>query len=105
MKVLTKSRQSIRVQVTPVQIPTVEWRLWTVINTHASLRTATRNLPILPSSFSEFLEEEFENPFMLSQFLDFITKDAVSNPSNLEAYTEEMAAEDDELLAGVLIDS
>jgi antitoxin PrlF len=41
---------------------------------------------------------------MLSLFLDFITKDALTNPENLEAYTEEMSDDDDELLAGVVID-
>jgi antitoxin PrlF len=41
---------------------------------------------------------------MLSLFLDLITKDALTNPENLEAYTEEMSDEDDELLAGVVID-
>jgi antitoxin PrlF len=41
---------------------------------------------------------------MLSLFLDFITKDALTNPENSEAYTEEMSDDDDELLAGVVID-
>lgn len=41
---------------------------------------------------------------IMSLFLDLITKDALSNPQHLEAYTEEMAAEDDELLAGVIVD-
>jgi hypothetical protein len=34
-------------------------------------------------------------------FLDFITKDALKNSDRLEAYTAAMAQEDDELLAGV----
>ncbi len=41
---------------------------------------------------------------MLSLFVDLVTKDALTNPEYLEAYTEEMANEDDELLAGVIID-
>jgi antitoxin PrlF len=41
---------------------------------------------------------------MLTLFLDFITKDALTNPQKLEAYTQAMADEDDELLAGVAID-
>lgn len=41
---------------------------------------------------------------MLGLFLDFITKDALTNPQNLEAYTEAMADADDELLAGVVVD-
>lgn len=45
-----------------------------------------------------------EDALMMSLFLDFAVKDLLDNPSNLEFYTEEMAAEDDELLAGVLID-
>jgi antitoxin PrlF len=44
---------------------------------------------------------------MLSLFLDLITKDALTNSQNLEAYTQEMSDDDDdddELLAGVVID-
>ena len=37
---------------------------------------------------------------MLGIFLDFITKDALTNIQNLEAYTEAMADEDDRLFAG-----
>ena len=44
------------------------------------------------------------NELMLSLFLDFITKDALKNSDRLEAYTEAMAQDDDELLEGVEID-
>jgi hypothetical protein len=44
------------------------------------------------------------NPFVLSRFLDFIWADIQNNPSSVEAYTDEMSQEDDELLAGVLVD-
>jgi antitoxin PrlF len=44
-----------------------------------------------------------EDELMLSLFLDFLLKQALSNPSEVEAYTEVMAAEDDELMAGVVI--
>jgi antitoxin PrlF len=46
-------------------------------------------------------EEEEEDNLILSLFLDFITKDALKNSDRLEAYTAAMAQEDDELLAGV----
>lgn len=46
-------------------------------------------------------EEEEEDNLILSLFLDFITKDALKNSDRLEAYTEAMAQDDDELLAGV----
>ncbi len=49
-------------------------------------------------------EEEEDDNLMLSLFLDFITKDALKNSDKLEAYTEAMAQEDDELLAGVELD-
>lgn len=48
--------------------------------------------------------EEDEEELMLSLFLDFLMKDALSNPDELEAYTAAMAAEDDELTAGVVLD-
>ena len=47
---------------------------------------------------------EDEDDLILSLFLDLITKDALSNPQHLEAYTQSMSDEDDELLAGVVID-
>ena len=43
-----------------------------------------------------------EDDLILSLFLDLITKDALTNPQNLEAYTQAMSDEDDELLAGVV---
>jgi antitoxin PrlF len=52
--------------------------------------------PIEPVSESDDL--------ILSLFLDLITKDALTNPENLEVYTQEMSDEDDELLVGVVID-
>ncbi len=45
-----------------------------------------------------------EQDIILGLFLDLITKDALSNPNNLEAYTEAMSQDDDELLAGVQMD-
>lgn len=48
--------------------------------------------------------DEESNELMLSLFLDFITKDALKNSDHLEAYTEVMAQDDDELLEGVEID-
>lgn len=51
---------------------------------------------------SELQEEEL----MLSLFLDFLTKQALLNPeTELEAYTEAMANEDEELIAGVELDN
>lgn len=50
--------------------------------------------------------EQAEDQLMLSLFLDFLTKRALVNPeTELETYTAEMAAEDDELIAGVELDS
>lgn len=41
-----------------------------------------------------------ENPETLALFLNLAMEDIDSNPSSLQPYTEEMAAEDDELLSG-----
>ena len=50
--------------------------------------------------------EQDEDELMLSLFLDFLMKRVLSNPDEeVEAYTEAMAAEDDELTAGVVLDS
>jgi antitoxin PrlF len=48
-------------------------------------------------------EQENGDELMLSLFLDFLTKQALANPEEVEAYTAEMAAEDEELIAGVEI--
>jgi antitoxin PrlF len=48
-------------------------------------------------------EEEEGDELMLSLFLDFLTQQALANPDEIEEYTESMAAEDEELMAGVEI--
>lgn len=48
--------------------------------------------------------EQQKDELMLSLYLDFLTKQALSNEDELEEYTEEMAAEDEELMAGVEIE-
>jgi antitoxin PrlF len=50
------------------------------------------------------LEQEKEE-LMLSLFLDFVMENGLSNSGEIENYTEEMAAEDENLIAGVVIDS
>jgi antitoxin PrlF len=44
-----------------------------------------------------------EDELMLSLFLDFVMRQALANPAEVEVYSEAMAAEDDELIAGVEI--
>ena len=48
--------------------------------------------------------EDDGDGLMLSLFLDFITKDALKHSDRLEAYTDAMEKDDDELLAGVELD-
>ncbi|MBW4697190.1 MAG: hypothetical protein KME03_04675 [Aphanocapsa lilacina HA4352-LM1] len=51
-------------------------------------------------------DEQREDEIMLSLYLDFVMKRALADPGReLEAYTEAMAAEDDELMAGIIIDT
>ena len=45
-----------------------------------------------------------EDALMLSLFLEFLTQKALSDPSELEEYTQAMADEDDDLMAGVVLD-
>lgn len=45
-----------------------------------------------------------KDELMLSLFLDFLMEKALHNPQELESYTQEMADEDDELMAGVVLD-
>ena len=49
-------------------------------------------------------EEEDDESITMSLFLDFLMKNAMKNPDQLVAYTEEMSAEIDDLLTDVTID-
>lgn len=53
----------------------------------------------------EIEQEREKDELMLSLFLDFVMENALRNPDEIETYTESMAAEDDELIEGVIIDS
>lgn len=46
-------------------------------------------------------QERSEEDLMMKLYLDFATKQALAEPSELEAYTEQMAEEDEALIAGV----
>jgi antitoxin PrlF len=52
----------------------------------------------------EIEREEEQDELMLSLFLDFVMETSLRDPNEIEKYTEEMAAEDDELMQGVIID-
>lgn len=49
-------------------------------------------------------EAQREDDLMLSLYLDFLTKQTLSNPNELEEYTRSMADEDEALIAGVIVD-
>lgn len=49
-------------------------------------------------------EEQAEDELMLKLYLDFLMKQALTNADELEEYTDQMAAEDDLLIAGVELD-
>jgi antitoxin PrlF len=50
------------------------------------------------------LEEDEDESLMLKLFLDTLMKFAIENPDSLTPYTQQMADEMDELLAGVTVD-
>lgn len=50
-------------------------------------------------------EGQDEDELMLSLYLDFLTKQALANPEELEEYTQQMADEDEDLIAGVILDA
>ena len=49
-------------------------------------------------------EDRDEDALVLSLFLDFLMKQALVHPSELEAYTQTMVEEDEHLTAGVILD-
>lgn len=70
-----------------------------------SLEDVNRLETLEDASNSELPEVKQEkDEFMLSLFLDFLMKKALRNPQELESYTQKMADEDDELMAGVVLD-
>ncbi len=50
-------------------------------------------------------EEEAEAELMMRLYLDFLTKQALANPNELEEYPALMAREDNALMAGVKLDA
>ena len=50
-------------------------------------------------------EGQEEDDLMLSLYLNFLTKQALASPDELEEYTQDMADEDEELIAGVILDA
>ncbi len=52
----------------------------------------------------EDLEEDEDESLMLKLFLDTLMKFAIEKPDSLTPYTQQMADEMDELLAGVTVD-
>jgi antitoxin PrlF len=52
----------------------------------------------------EDLEEDEDESLMLKLFLDALMKFAIESPDGLTPYTQQMADEMDELLAGVIVD-
>ncbi|MEL6161437.1 MAG: hypothetical protein AAFQ40_02940 [Cyanobacteria bacterium J06623_5] len=49
-------------------------------------------------------EEQAEDELMLKLYFDFLMKQALTSPDELEEYTAQMAEEDDLLTAGVELD-
>jgi hypothetical protein len=49
-------------------------------------------------------EKSISEEQMLLKFLDALVEDGINNPSSLIIYTEDMAKEMDERLAGVILD-
>ena len=41
----------------------------------------------------------------LHHYLDFLTKQALANPNELEEYTQKMVDEDEALIAGIVLDA
>ena len=56
------------------------------------------------SSYLESIYRDDNESMMMKLFLDSLLKFAVAKPDSLTLYTQEMADEMDELLAGVVID-
>ena len=67
------------------------------------LDDSTLLLRLDPEQQQEGVEED--ESLMLGLFLDFLSRQALATDPGPELYTEAMAADDDELLAGVTVDA
>jgi antitoxin PrlF len=68
------------------------------------LDDSTLLLRLDPEQQQEGVEEE-EASLMLGLFIDFLSRQALTSDPGPVLYTEAMAADDDELLAGVTVDA
>ena len=69
------------------------------------LDDSTLLLRLDPEQQREGVEEEEAASLMLGLFLDFLSRQALTSDPGPVLYTEAMAADDDELLAGVTVDA
>ena len=74
------------------------------VNATGQVQVIAKDTLLVKLERVDTLAYESEDDLMLSLFLDIITKAALRDPSHLEAYTEAMAQEDDDLLTGIEID-
>lgn len=75
------------------------------VGASGEVQVVSSNTLLVRLSASE-AEEQEKDELLLSLFLDFLMENALRNPKEeIEVYTSEMAAEDDELMAGVILDS
>jgi len=73
-------------------------------NTSGYIEVLSDNTFLVKLDTEDVAENNEDESVMLSLFLDFLMKDAIQNPSQLVAYTQEMSAEIDDLLADVVLD-
>ncbi|MFN9400796.1 MAG: hypothetical protein ACK57R_12555, partial [Dolichospermum sp.] len=73
-------------------------------NTSGYIEVLSDNTFLVKLDTKDVAENNEDESIMLSLFLDFLMKDAIQNPSQLVAYTQEMSAEIDDLLADVVLD-
>ena len=55
-------------------------------------------------SWTQAKADEGENELVMSLYLDFLMQQALAHPNELEAYTQAMADEDEDLIAGIELD-
>lgn len=59
---------------------------------------------VLLSRIPDDAESDREDELVLSLFLDFVIKQALGNPQEIQEYTQSMADEDNQLMDGVIFD-
>jgi antitoxin PrlF len=73
------------------------------VGADGTVQVIAPNTVLFNRALPDEMDEE-DDAGMMKLYLDFLIEQAIAHPEELEEYTEQMIAEDQELMAGVILD-